>query len=36
MLHELVQAFDPEDKWHDLGDSAKVAELNKAIRKACF
>jgi len=36
VLHELAHAFDPKGTWDDPGDTAKVAALNRAIRKACF
>jgi hypothetical protein len=36
VLHELAHAFDSKGTWDDENDTAKVAALNRAIRKACF
>lgn len=36
VLHELAHAFDPKGTWDDLNDTARVAALNRALRKACF
>ncbi len=36
VLHELAHAFDPKGTWDDKDDTAKVAALNRAIRKARF
>lgn len=36
VLHGIAHAFDPKGTWDDKDDTAKVAALNRAIRKACF
>src|SRR5262249_10419437 len=36
ILHELVHAFDPKNKWADWKNPSTVAQLNREIRKACF